>query len=176
MTPETLNVRGRSRRSSWQGAALLFVVLGAALALWLTLLPRLVKPARPLSTPTERLATELAHLKMLGHALVLDADEHDGKFPPSIAEIHWRQNLTAMDWNGLPAAVSRFHHPDDGHLGEWLYYRGRTKGDPPETLLAASPVALGPHQDRRLVVRVNGVAEIIPEAEFQKGASGATIP
>ena len=165
----SLNVRGRSRRPSWQGVALWFVVLGAALALWLTFLPRLVKPAHT-SDPAEKLATELAHLKMLGHALVLDADEHDGHFPAAISEIHWRQNLTGMDWNGLPAAVSRFHHPDDGRVVEWLYYPGKTQTDPPETILAASPVTVGRHHDRRLVVRVNGVAEVIPEMDFQRTA------
>ena len=159
----SLNVRGRNSRSAWQGVALLFVVLGAALAIWLTVLPRFAKPAQPLSSPAERMATELAHLKMLGHALELDAAEHDGKFPPTIADIHWRQNLPGMDWNGLPAAVSRFHHPDGARISEWTYYPGKTEADPPETILAASPVAVGPHRDQRLVVYVNGVAEAIPE-------------
>ena len=174
MTPLSLNVRGR-RRPSWQSVALLFVALGAALVIWLAWLPRLVKPAHPLSDPNERLATELAHLKMLGHALTLHATEHDGEFPPAISEIHWRQNLTGMGWDGLPAAVSRFHRPDDGRISEWLYYPGKTQADPPETILAASPVAVGPHGDRRLVVRLNGVAEIIPETEFQQKATGATV-
>ena len=172
----SLNVRGRSGRPAWQGVALLFVVLGAVLALWLTVLPRLVKPAHPLSNPQERLVTELAHLKMLGHALTLHAAEHDGNFPPNVAEIHWRQNVTGMDWNGLPAAVSRFHRPDDGHPVEWLYYPGKTQSDPPETILVASPVVVGPHQDERLVVCVSGVAETIPEGEFERRAIGPTVP
>ena len=163
-------------RPSWQGVALLFVVLGAALALWLTVLPRLAKPTHPLSNPTEKLAVELAHLKMLGHALVLDATEHDGNFPPAISEIHWRQNLPGMDWNGLPAAVSRFHYPNSERIGEWVYYPGRTEGDPPETILAASPVVVGPHKDQRLIVCVNGVAEAISEGEFERRATGPTVP
>ena len=172
----SLKVRGRRLRPSWQGVALLFVVLGAILAVWLTLLPRLVKPAHPISNPQQKLATELAHLKMLGHALALHAAEHDGNFPPTIADIHWRQDLPGMDWNGLPAAVSRFHDPDDGRLGEWVYYPGKTEADPPETILAASPVAVGPQKDQRLVVCVNGVAEAIPEGEFARRATGPTVP
>lgn len=162
----SLNVRGRLRAPHWQGVALLFVVLGVALAAWVEVLPRLVKPARPISNANERLSTELAHLKMLGRALRLHAAEHDGKFPPAISEIHWRQNMPGMDWNGLPAAASRFHSPDDGHPVEWLYYQGKSESDPPETILAASPVAVGPKKDRRLVVRASGVAEIIPEIDF----------
>ncbi len=174
MSPAPLNVRPRSRRPGWQSVALLFVVLGVALAIWFeVLLPRLVKPDRPISNAAERLSTELAHLKMLGRALRLHAAEHDGKFPPAIAEIHWRQNMPGMDWNGLPAAASRFHSPDDGHLIEWLYYQGKTEADPPDTILAASPVAVGPKKDRRLVVRASGVAEIIPEVDFQQKATEA---
>ena len=52
--------------------------------------------------------------KMLIHALKLHADEHEGKFPTAISEIEWRQNLPAMKWAGLPAAVSRFHNPESG--------------------------------------------------------------
>lgn len=168
----SLNVRGRSLRPGWQGAALLFVVLGAALALWFeVLLPKLAKPAQPLSSSTEKLATELAHLKMLGRALTLHAAEHDGKFPTAISEIHWRQSLPGMQWSGLPAAVSRFHHPDSGRTSEWLYYPVRTEADPPEAILAASPVAVGPHRDQRLVVRVNNVAEIVPEGEFERATA-----
>lgn len=155
--------------------ALLFVVLGAALALWLNVLPALLKPARRTGNHPEQLATELAHLKMLGHALRLHAEEHDGRFPPAISEIHWRQSMPGMEWNGLPAAVSRFHHPADGHPLEWLYYPGKTEADPPETILAASPVPLGTAREQRLVVRASGVAEIIPEADFQRAASGATV-
>ena len=172
----SLNVRGRKSRPSWQGVALLFVVLGAALAIWLTLLPRLARHTPPPSGPTDKLATELAHLKMLGHALTLHAAEHDGKFPPAISEIHWRQNLTGMNWEGLPAAVSRFHCPEDGHLSEWTYYPGKLESDPPETILVASPTPVGPHSDQRLVVCVNGVAEAIPETEFRQRAVGPTIP
>lgn len=169
-------VRGRFRRPAWQEAALLFVVLGAALALWLNTLPALLKPARKAGNNPERLATELAHLKMLGHALRLHAEEHDGRFPPAISEIHWRQSMPGMDWNGLPAAVSRFHHPADGRPLEWLYYPGKTEADSPETILAASPVALGGSGGQRLVVRASGVAEIIPEADFQRVAGGTTDP
>ncbi len=172
----SLNVRGRRLQPGWQGMALLFVVFGVALALWLTVLPRLVKPAQPVSTPTERLATELANLKMLGRALRLHAAEHDGKFPPAISEIHWRQNMPGMQWSGLPAAASRFHDQRDGHPIEWLYYQGKTESDPPETVLAASPVAVGPHGDQRLVVRASGVAEIIPETDFQQKATDTTAP
>lgn len=156
--------------------ALLFVVLGVGLAAWFEVLPRLAKPARPISNGQERLATELAHLKMLGRALRLHAAEHDGKFPPAISEIHWRQNLPGMEWNGLPAAVSRFHSPEGGRPLEWLYYRDKTESDPPETVLAASPVTVGGQKDQRLVVRISGVAEIVPEADFQRMAARMTPP
>ena len=105
---------------------------------------------------------------MLGHALKLHADEHEGKFPASIADIQWRQTMPGMDWNGLPAAASRFHHPADGRVMDWLYFPGYTENDPPETILVASPVALGPQGDRRMVVRLDGVADVVPESDFQR--------
>ena len=113
-------------------------------------------------------ADELARLKMLGHALKLHADEHEGKFPASIADIQWRQTMPGMDWSGLPAAVSRFHHPADGRVMDWLYYAGYTENDPPGTILVASPVALGPQGDQRMVVRLDGVTDVIPESDFQR--------
>ena len=176
MQPLAQQIRGRRRHPVWQGAALLFVALGVALALWAKILPALVQPSRPVSDDTQRLATELAHLNALGHALRLHAEEHDGRFPPAISEIHWRQSMPGMDWDGLPAAVSRFHHPDNGRVLEWLYYRGHTEADPPETILAASPVAVGGKKDRRLVVRANGVAEIIPEEDFQQKGTETNLP
>ncbi len=113
---------------------------------------------------------------MLGRALRLHADEHDGKFPASVAEIEWRQTLPAMEWAGLPAAASRFHHPDTGRISEWLYYAGKTESDPPETILAASPVAVGPGGSKRLVVRLDEVAEIIPEEDFQRQVDDQSKP
>ena len=114
-------------------------------------------------------AMELAHLKMLGRALKLHADEHDGKFPSAIAEIDWRQNLPGMDWAGLPAAVSRFHHPETGRVSDWLYYPGphgeRSAGNDPGR---RRPWRWARAKDRRMVVRVNGVAEVIAEADFQR--------
>ena len=117
-------------------------------------------------------ASELAHLKMLGRALKLHADEHEGKFPAAIADIQWRQNMPGMDWAGLPAAVSRFHNPETGKVSDWLYYPGHTENDPPETILVAAPVALGKARDRRMVVRVDSVSEIIEEGEFQRQVAG----
>ena len=108
---------------------------------------------------------------MLGRALKLHADEHEGKYPSSIAEIHWRPGQPGMDWDGLPAAVSRFHHPDNGKVMDWLYYTGHTENDPPETILVASPVAFGKDKDQRLVTRLDNVTEIIAESEFQRQAA-----
>ena len=119
------------------------------------------------SQPDPR-AGELARLKMLGHALKLHADEHEGKFPASIADIQWRQTMPGMGWDGLPAAASRFRRPEDGKVMDWLYYAGHTENDPSETILVASPVALGPQGDQRLVVRLDGVADVIAESEFQR--------
>lgn len=166
------SVRGRLRPPAWQSVALLFVVLGAALAIWLEVLPALVRPAPSGASATDRLATELAHLKLLGRALRLHAEEHEGKYPPAISEIHWRQGLLGMNWDGMPAAVSRFHRLADGRPLEWLYYPGKTEADPPETILAASPVPVGARLDQRLVVRASGVAEVISEADFGRQAPG----
>jgi hypothetical protein len=110
---------------------------------------------------------ELAHLKMLGTALKLHAEEHGGKFPPTIADIDWRQNLPGMQWAGLPAAVSRFHDPATGALMKWSYYPGHVDADPPRTILAASPVPIGADQRQRLIARVDGTAEAIDEATYQ---------
>ena len=120
------------------------------------------------NSQTDGRAGELARLKMLGHALKLHADEHEGKFPASIADIQWRQTMPGMDWDGLPAAASRFHDPVDGRVLNWLYYAGHTENDPPETILVASPVALGPQGDQRMVVRLDGVADVVPESDFQR--------
>ncbi len=124
-------------------------------------------------------AMELAHLKMLAHALKLHADEHEGKFPTAISEIEWRQNLPAMKWAGLPAAVSRFHDPESGVVSDWLYYKGRTENDPPDTILVAAPVASGKAKDRRMVARVNDVAEVIAESRFPaadgRGGGGSLL-
>ena len=158
----------RRRGAPWRGLAGLGLGLGVALMVWQTVLPHVVRRVPDAPTDDTRLATQLAHLQLLGRALKLHADEHDGKFPPSISEIEWRQTLPGMKWPGLPAAASRFHHPDTGRISEWLYYRGKTETDPPETILAASPVAVGPGGSKRLVVRLNNVAEIIPEEDFQK--------
>ena len=166
----------RRRRAPWRGLAVLALVLGAALMVWQTVLPRIVRPAPAAPGDGNRLATQLAHLKLLGRALTLHADEHDGKFPASIAEIEWRQTLPAMEWAGLPAAASRFHHPDTGRVSEWLYYAGKTESDPPETILAASPVAVGPGGSKRLVVRLDNVAEIISEKDFQEQVGGKGAP
>ena len=77
-----------------------------------------------------------------------------------------------MKWAGLPAAVSRFHNPETGTVSDWLYYQGRTENDPPDTILVAAPVALGKDKDRRMVARVNDVAEVIAEADFQRQVAG----
>ncbi len=172
----TEGVRRRRKSASWRGLAALCLVLGAGLMVWQTVLPRILRPAHAVVADDNRLSTQLAHLKLLGRALKLHADEHDGKFPSSIAEIEWRQTLPGMTWAGLPAAASRFHHPDTGRISEWLYYQGKTEGDPPETILAASPVAVGPGGSKRLVVRVSNVAEVIPEEDFQKQTSEPGAP
>jgi hypothetical protein len=141
------------------------VLLGAALVMGLGLLIALLFSRG--GPPADSATDELAHLKMLGTALKLHAEEHGGKFPPSIADIDWRQNLPGMQWAGLPAAVSRFHDPASGVLMKWSYYPGHTDSDPPQTILAASPVPVGADNDKRLVARVNGTAEAIDEATFE---------
>lgn len=164
----TEGVRRRRRATSWRGLAMLNLALGAAFIVWQAVLPKVLRPAHVVTADDTGLATQLAHLKLLGRALKLHADEHDGKFPASIGEIEWRQTLPGMTWAGLPAAASRFRHPDTGRISEWIYYQGKTESDPPETILAASPVAVGPGGNKRLVVRLSNVAEILPEEDFQR--------
>ena len=156
-------------QEAWRNTLLLLALL-AILILGLVLKrpPEKLPPAPTADSQADTRAGELARLKMLGHALKLHADEHEGKFPASIADIQWRQTMPGMDWNGLPAAASRFHRPADGKVMDWLYYAGHTENDPPGTILVASPVALGPQGDQRMVVRLDGVADVIAESDFQR--------
>ena len=147
----------------WVTTAILAALLAAAAVLLLLVVPSWRKVESPVTA-----TRELAHLKTLGLALRLHAEEHDGRFPGSIAGIEWRQNLPGLQRDGLPAAVSQFHDPATGREHRWTYYQGHTLTDPPETIVAAAPFALGKARDRRLVVRLNTVAEIINEADFQK--------
>ena len=161
-------VKARGKRPWWPRLLVAAVPVLVAAVLWDNVVGKYTPPPAG-----DTGAKELAHLKMLGHALKLHADEHEGKFPTAISEIEWRQNLPAMKWAGLPAAVSRFHNPESGTVSDWLYYKGRTENDPPDTILVAAPVALGKDKDHRMVARVNDVAEIIAEADFQRQTAGA---
>ena len=165
-----VKARGVRPWGRWALEAAAILVLG--FATFRFVLPRDRAPGPVPETGGDPGAMELAHLKMLAHGLKLHADEHDGKFPAAISEIEWRQNLPAMKWAGLPAAVSRFHNPEPVVVGDWLYYQGRTENDPPDTILVAAPVASGKDKDRRMVARVNDVAETIPEADFQRQTAG----
>ena len=51
---------------------------------------------------------------------------------------------------------------------DWLYYAGHTESDPPETILVASPVAIGANKDRRMVTRISNVTEVLAESDFQR--------
>ena len=152
--------------TSWRGTALLLVLLGAVVVLLLAWAPWQEQTPAPLDG--DRLSGELAHLKMLGHALKLHADEHEGRFPAAIGDIEWRQAQPGMDADGLPAVASRFHHPDTNKVMDWLYYAGHTESDPPETILVASPVAFGANKDRRMVTRISNVTEVLAESDFQR--------
>ena len=153
--------------TTWRGTALLLVLLAAAVVALLVRAPWR-EPAPPVADGGDRLAGELAHLKMLGHALRLHADEHEGRYPATIADIEWRQAQPGMDANGLPAVASRFHHPDTGKVMDWLYYAGHTESDPPDAILVASPVAIGVNKDQRMVTRLSNVTEIVAESDFQR--------
>ena len=168
-------VRARGARPYWRWSVE-FVVVALVGILLFGAAQRFYRVHDPVADHGDSRALELAHLKMLGHALKLHADEHDGKFPSAISEINWRQSLPGMGWAGMPAAISRFHDPATGQVSDWLYYPGRTENDPPDTILAASPVALGKGKDRRMVVRVNGVAEIIAEADFLRPVAEPAAP
>jgi hypothetical protein len=151
---------GRPTRP-WLVTAVLAASLLAGIGLLVVMVFLRAHAAGPDST------VELAHLKMLGTALKLHAEEHGGKFPPTIADIDWRQNLPGMQWAGLPAAVSRFHDPTTGALMKWSYYPGHVDTDPPRTILAASPVPIGAAESQRLVARIDGTAEASDEATYQ---------
>lgn len=159
-------IKGRKPRSLLAGPLGLFIVLIVGVEMYFVGVRPFFHRHDPAPAGGDPRAVELARLKMLGRALRLHAAEHEGKFPPAIAEIHWRQNMPGMNWSGLPASVSRFHNPETGKVSDWLYYAGHTENDPPDTLLAAAPVALGKVRDRRMVLRVNGVAEIVADADF----------
>ena len=153
--------RGARTSRPWLDTVLLALALVIGLGLLIATLAPRGRPATDTSTD------ELAHLKMLGLALKLHADEHGGKYPPAISDINWRQNLPGLKWAGLPAAVSRFHDPGTGALMDWTYYPGHTDADPPQTILAASPVAIGANKDKRLIVRLNDTAEVIDDKTFE---------
>ena len=152
--------------TTWRGTALLLGLLAAITAVLVGRTPwRIPAPAAP---GGEQLAGELAHLKMLGHALKLHADEHDGHYPATIADIEWRQSQPGMDASNLPAVASRFHSPETSKAMDWLYYAGHTEADPAETILVASPVAVGANRDRRLITRISNVTEVLTESDFQR--------
>ncbi len=164
-------------KGAWRNTLLLVALLAVlAVGLLLKKPPRRAAAANPGGSQAASGTGELARLKMLGHALKLHADEHEGKFPGSIADIQWRQKQPGMDWPGLPAAASRFHQPANGRVMDWLYYPGFTETDPGDTILAASPVAVGPQGSQRIVARINGVAELIPEADFQRQIGEQKVP
>lgn len=154
--------------TTWRGTAALTTLLVAAVAALLVWQP--FTGDKPILTPGDgdRVSSELAHLTMLGHALKYHADEHDGRYPAGIADIEWRQAKPGMEANGLPAVASRFHHPDNGKVMDWLYYSGHAESDPPDTILVASPVAFGSNQDRRMVTRISNVTEVLAEGDFQR--------
>ncbi len=152
--------------TTWRGTALLLGLLAAAVATFLVRAPW--EAPAPAAPDEERLAGELAHLKMLGHALKLHADEHDGRYPATIADIEWRQSQPGMGADNLPAVASRFHHPETSKAMDWLYYTGHTDSDPAETILVASPVAVGANKDRRMVTRISNVTEVLAESDFQR--------
>ncbi len=147
----------------WLTTAILAALLAAVLAVLFLAAPSWQKTVSPVTT-----TRELANLKTLGLALNRHAEEHGGRFPASIDGIEWRQNLPGLQREGLPAAVGQFHDPTTGRVFLWTYYPGHTLADPAETILAAAPFAVGPGKDRRLVVRLNSVAEIISESDFQQ--------
>ena len=132
----------------WVTTAVLATLLAAVGIVLLLVAPSWHRVDSPVTA-----TRELANLKTLGLALRVHAEEHDGKFPASIAGIEWRQNLPGLQRDGLPAAVSQFHDPATGREHRWTYYQGHT---------------LGKARDRRLVVRLSAVAEIVNEADFQK--------
>ena len=147
----------------WLTTAALAALLAAA-----GIAAALVIPAwRRQETPITA-TRELANLKTLGQALRLHAEEHDGKFPKDVGGIEWRQDLPGLERAGLPAAVGMFHDPATGRPHPWTYYQGHALSDPPDTILAAAPFPVGKKKDRRLIVRLNNVAEIVDEAGFQK--------
>lgn len=157
--------RGGPWTTTWRGTALLAGLLALAAAALLWRAPW--RTEAPVPVEGDRQTAELAHLKMLGEALRLHADEHEGHYPATVGDIEWRQGRPGLEAGGLPAVASRFH-TDNGRVMDWLYYPGHTIADAPETILAASPVAVGPNKDHRMILRLSNVTEVVPESEFQR--------
>ena len=166
MDADLLPRRRKVPAPPWLTTAVLVALLVTAGIMAALIIPAWKRQETPITA-----TRELANLKTLGQALRLHAEEHDGKFPKDVGGIEWRQDLPALERAGLPAAVSMFHDPTTGRQHPWTYYQGHTLSDPPDTILAAAPFPVGKKKDRRLIVRLNDVAEIVDEAGFQKQAA-----
>lgn len=155
--------------TTWRGTALLAGLLATALAVLLWRAPwRTDAPVSSASGEGGQPTGELAHLKMLGLALRYHAEDHDGHYPASIGDIEWRQARPGLEAGNLPAVASRFHPAEGGRAMDWLYYPNHTTADPADTILVASPVAVGRDKGSRLVLRVSNATEFLPESEFQR--------
>lgn len=100
---------------------------------------------------------ELSNLKQLSVALWNYAEDHDDRYPAQISELPSDTNL---EW------VIQFHDPVTKEASNWFYYPGRTRNDPPGTILLGSPVTVG--KQKRIVAFADGSAVLMDEAEFQQ--------
>lgn len=100
---------------------------------------------------------QLVNLKQVGVVLRAYAEEHGGRFPNHISE---------LPPYSVPPVMRQFHDPATQEARDWLYYSGRTLDDPPEMILAASPVTV--YKQKRIVMSVDTVTTITAEAEFQQ--------
>lgn len=89
------------------------------------------------------------------------ASEHDGNHPPSLGELTKEGYLDDETLLSLKTTAERRSGTTGSAL---LYRRGLTDTASPNEVLIAAPMASG---SRRLVGRVNGRVDEMPESEFQ---------
>ena len=104
---------------------------------------------------------ELSNLKQLSMCLRLYSLEHDNKFP---------QNLDELIPEFLPTSKLLFSRGQNGEPPQRvIYYRGFKDNDSPDLIVLASPEIWGSGEKvSRVVVHIDGSAEVIKEKEFQK--------
>jgi hypothetical protein len=98
--------------------------------------------------------------------LLMYADDHEGKLPARLFDLS-PTYLQGDQW--------QFRDPDTRKMSEWIYYPGHTMHDPPDTILAASPVPVIEevwpyrHIRYRVITTIGTSYRLVREADFQRG-------